>query len=439
MGGERTILGRVAWAAALAAFAAALVSAISTSVLAAFLLQRAEDRRLHDAAMVLAQELEEGPAEDARVRAIALDEAHETQHSGITFAILGADNRPIAGDGRIGPAPSAECETRDLLRVCKAQTANGLTSIAASRHSLPTSLFTFAALAAALLAGIVTWVVSRPLSRAALTPLANLRSRLSTVDLTGGAAPDLGPEEKVLEVSQLRETIEQLLARVQHSIEQARRFAANAAHEMRTPLTALSAELELLHEETSANETSDGLFRIERKVSELRTLVERLLILATPKAAATERSEIVSLRDLVEDAATALSPKASTPIHICVETDALVRGDSVLLGLMVTNALSNASKFGESVDIAIQAQGDQAILQIDDRGPGIEASDRERVFEAFFRTKDAVHRRVPGHGLGLALIRHIAESHSGSAAFQDKQSGGARLEIRLPLAPHYSE
>lgn len=435
MPGERSLLGRVAWAAALAAFAAALISAIATSVLAAFLLQRAEDRRLHDAVMVLALELEEGPAADERVQAIALDEAHETQHSGITFAILDSANRHIAGDDRVGASPSDECETRGVLRVCRAQTSNGLTAIAASRQSLPTSLFAVAAITAALFAGAATWIACRPISRAAIAPLARLRSQLSTVDVEGGAAPDLGPLELVLEVDQMRETVEQLLARVQQSIDQARRFAANAAHEMRTPLTALSAELELLREETSSSETSDSLSRIERKVSELRTLVERLLILATPKAASTERNEIVSLRDLVEDAAAALAPKAGSSVHpLGVEADALVRGDSVLLGMMVTNALSNAYKFGDAVDVAIHTGEGQAILLFDDLGPGIEATERERVFEAFFRSKDAIQRRIPGHGLGLALIRHIAESHSGSASFHDKPSGGARLEIRLPLA-----
>jgi nitrogen-specific signal transduction histidine kinase len=83
---------------------------------------------------------------------------------------------------------------------------------------------------------------------------------------------------------------------------------------------------------------------------------------------------------------------------------------------------------GRTVTITAPVAGE------DDDGPGVEASERERAFEPFFRSSEALRRRVPGHGLGLALIRHIATTHGGSATLVDKRTQGARLEIRLPSA-----
>ena len=116
------------------------------------------------------------------------------------------------------------------------------------------------------------------------------------------------------------------------------------------------------------------------------------------------------------------------------ETDALVRGDAVLLGSMVANAIANALKFGSAVRIGVSVSGEFAIICVDDDGPGITGADRERVFDPFFRTDDALQRRLPGHGLGLALVRHVAEMHGGHASFASKATHGARLEMRVRAA-----
>lgn len=439
MKGARTsLVGRVAWAAALAACSAALVAAAATSVLAAFLLQGAEDRRLREAALTLAMELSEEPPTATHVEEIVRDETEETEHTGILFAAFDHQGQRIAGDLRIRIAERGECalNASESLRLCAADSTNGLIAVAASAHSLPTSLFAISALVAALVAGAAAWLVSRPLSRTAIAPLARLRRRLAELDIDAATQTDLGPAEHVWEVDELRKTMTQLLGRVNQAIDQARRFAANAAHELRTPLTTVRAELELLIEAArripEIPEASENLARVERRIAELGLLIERLLILATPKSAPSEGSEMVSLRDVIEDAIASL-PVESREVVSSHEEDALIRGDAVLMTTLVTNALSNALKFGQRVRVEVHVQGREAVLCFEDDGPGLSAEDRERVFEPFFRTVDADRRRIPGHGLGLALVRHIADTHGGSVSFLDTEKG-ARLEVRLPIA-----
>src|SRR5690606_4923847 len=171
----------------------------------------------------------------------------------------------------------------------------------------------------------------------------------------------------------------------------------------------------------------------QQKLLELAVLVERLLILSVLVRSAADAHEAVSLRDLLEDVVEAL-PSADRARVELSESDALVHGDAVLLGTMATNAIANGLKFGSAVTTGVSIVDDEAVVHIDDDGPGIEGESRERAFEPFFRSSEALRQRVPGHGLGLALIRHIAETHGGEAAFVDKPTCGARLEIRLPSA-----
>jgi signal transduction histidine kinase len=409
-------------------------------MIAAFMLQRAEDRRLQEAALVLADEISEAPSSPNNVEEIVHEEREETNHTGILFAVFDKNGRLVAGEKRIPMPGSTSCETsgRETLRVCRAKTSHGLVAVAASAHAMPSSLFVLSACIATLLAGVVAWFASRPVSRMAIAPLSRLRANLALLNVDGGEAPDFGPFENVLEVDQLRSTIEQLLRRVNRAIELAQRFAANAAHELRTPLTSVRAELELLSEDlTLPPETMANIARVQNKIIEMGVLVERLLVLATPKSMPSEPMEMVSLRDLIEDVVATFTSSEGKQIQT-VETDALVRGDAVLLGTMLGNAIANALKIGHEVRVNVLSSDESATIQIDDDGPGVENADRERVFEPFFRTSEALHRRIPGHGLGLALIRHIAESHGGRASFADKPGRGARLEIQLPTAGHSS-
>lgn len=145
----------------------------------------------------------------------------------------------------------------------------------------------------------------------------------------------------------------------------------------------MSTELELLAESTQIDEARSDLLRAQKKLSDLAVLVVRLLILATPRRTSADESEIVSIRDLLEDVVATL-PAADRERVRTSKGDALVKGDAVLLATMAGNMISNGLKFDEQVTTEVRIEGGLAIIQIDDDGPGIAIGERERVFEQRF-------------------------------------------------------
>ncbi len=434
---ETSLVRRAAWSSALAASASALLAAFATIALASYLVRRAEDRRLGETAVTFATELDHEGVDLAAIREVQRDESDEMSHTGMLFAVYDANERLLVGDRRLGLPSTPGCMTANAntLRVCRTSTANGLSAVVGAAHTTILPLLAGASVLAALLAAALARLASRPLSRYVVAPLTRLRERIAQIDIDAISHADLGPPEHVAEVDALRSTIGQLIVRVERALSLAQRFAANAAHELRTPLTSVSAELELLAEAMGESDARADAQRAQQKLGELSVLVERLLILSVPARTTNDAHELVSLRDLVEDAMEVLPSADRARIRLpFADADALVRGDAAILGTMVANALSNALKFGSAVTIAIEIADASSVLRVDDDGPGIAGAERERAFEPFFRTADALRRRLPGHGLGLALIRHIAQTHGGDAAFVDKAERGARLEIRLPIA-----
>ena len=431
----RSLLTRVAVGATLSAALAALVAAIVTSTFATYLVNRSDDRRIGDAAAVLAGELDDPGRAHMTVSEIVADEHREMSHTGIGFAVFDASSRElIAGDVNVPLVTSGSCVLSRALHVCsRATRERGLQVVAATAYNRIASLLALSSAVAALLAGIGAWWASRPMARLMIGPLSELRRRVGLAAVSGGRAADLGPSIGILEVDELRETIRDLLSRIAEEVQHAERFAADAAHELRTPLTSIRGELELLAEGTELSpETLADLTRAKSKLVELQSLVERLLVLAVPSQREHATSELISLQDVIEDL-TAQMPAADRQRLQLGEPrgDVVIYGDVMLLGTLVSNALSNALKFGSVVRASVFEAGNDAVLLISDDGPGVPVDHRQRVFEPFIRVPSAVERRVSGHGLGLTLIAHVARWHGGSAKFIDG-SPGAHLEVRLP-------
>lgn len=405
-----TLLSRVTRGAALFALASALLAALVTSALTELLVQREEDRRLRDAAVVLADEFPTGKED---IAATVADELRETNHMALVFAVFDGQ-RWLAGDSQLLAPVADGCRDALELRACTVTSASGLRVVAAGRRAQTRIWLAVAAVLSVLVATVLALVTSRPLARTLVAPLTRLRDHLE--HLQPGQKPDLGQREGVEEIDSLRETLAQLLQRLSAALAQAERFAANAAHELRTPLTAIRGQLELLESQDPA------VPRVRQSVARLETLVERLLVLATPADVRPAVLESLSLRDAVEDAIASI-PDAQR-VELKVEDDSVLRADGMLVQVMLSNALQNATRFGSHVRVTVSHAGPLARVLIEDDGPGIPPEERVRVFEAF-------HRLAPGgHGLGLALIAHLTKRYGGSARFLDAEKG-ARLELTM--------
>jgi two-component system, OmpR family, sensor kinase len=433
IGPPRSMARRVASVALLSAALGGLTAATLAAAVVDRALTQQADIRLRGATDTLAGELDEDEKRFAtdEIRRTLDDENQEIVTSGIRLAAY-AGERLVAGDRAVPRPPDGTCETRgrlpDRVHAC-ARPYHQLTLIAAqpSDDVRLLGLYALACLAAVVLGVLVGGLSSTALTRWAVRPLEELTAALERLK-PEASRPELGPPSPSDDVESIRRALLDLLDRVNGLIGQARRFAGDAAHELRTPLASVRAELELLAE-ASEGPARAALERASARTERLAGLVERLLVLALPSQNLARGFENVALSDVISDAIAALAPEQRQRVHSELIAEGLVRGDERLLASLVTNALENALKFSRgAVSVRLtETEADELRLEVSDHGPGIPPELRARVFEAFFRASGT----EPGHGLGLALIGHIARVHGGVAGFAEASSG-ARLVVTLP-------
>ena len=438
----RSMASRVAWvaltSAALGGLAAALVAILAVDRV----ISDAADQRLRAATITLAGELDEEKDRGEKlekIRETVDDENHEIVSSRIRLGAF-REGRLIAGDESLFEPPGVDgCESRLIehgrTRACSTP-YRSLVLVAAQPIDQVSLYWLYAcAIFGAIVLGAGTGALSsRALSHWAVGPLEALTRALRSSTLDAPTKLELGPPGDYEEVEAVRSALRDLTLRLQALLAQAHRFAGDAAHELRTPLTALRAELELLAEERPASERP-ALERTVLRVRRLSELVDRLLVLALPTDNLRQGFETVALADLAEEVKHELSENECARVRLDLAEDGLVRGDPRLLGALLANAVQNALKFAPDGEVGLRVSegvngelGHEVRVEVSDRGPGIPAELRSRVFEPFYRANSGA---VAGHGLGLALIAHIARAHGGSAAFEDA-AGGSRLVVRLP-------
>lgn len=435
----RSIASRVAWVALTSAALGGLAAAIVAIMAVDRLIAEAADQRLRAATVTLAGELdEEGKETPEKIRSTVDDENDEIVTSGIRLAVF-RNGVLDAGDTFMFAPAAGACESRMIergrLRAC-ARSYRELELVAAQPIDAAWLywLYGCAAFGAVVLGAGTGALSSRALSRWAVDPLDTLARALRKSMSGAPAQLELGPRSEYEEVEAVRSALSDLTLRLQVQLDQATRFAADAAHELRTPLTALRAELELLAEEQPASD-KPALERACTRVERLSVLVDRLLVLALPSENLRQGFEAVALADLAEEVRHDLSAADRARVELTLSDDGLVRGDPRLLASLLANALTNALKFAPEGNVEVRveqresADGAREVrLEIADHGPGIPPELRDRVFLPFYRINAG---SIAGHGLGLALIAHIARAHGGSAEFEARQPG-TRLLIRLP-------
>jgi len=260
-------------------------------------------------------------------------------------------------------------------------------------------------------------------------------------DTTGPSrAPGRLPEPTADdELAALARTLNQMLARLDAAAQRERGFLADAAHELRSPIATLRTSLEVALAHPAGVDWPDTATGLHLDVLRLGRLVDDLLALARLDSGTTRPAQLVNLADIACQTVTASGAGGSRPgttPHVVLQAEpVLVNVPPEALRRAVANLVDNARRAArQTVRISTYRQGDDAVLYVDDDGPGIPASDRERIFERFGRLDDSRSRDDGGTGLGLAIVRATARSAGGDVSVTDSPLGGARFALQLPAA-----
>jgi signal transduction histidine kinase len=277
----------------------------------------------------------------------------------------------------------------------------------------------------------------------AMRPIAGLTRAAREVARTRDPDITLPKPQANDEVSELAHTFEDMLQELSAAREETeatlarqRKFVADASHELRTPLTSILANLELLEAELAGEQRdmADSALRSSRR---MRRLVGDLLLLARADAGRDVPRAPVDLAAVAAEAAGEAGALSSDhPVSLDLPGPVMVDGvaDDLhrLAGNLIENALIHTAA-GTPVTVSVRRDGDTAVLEVADRGPGVPLDMRERVFERFARGGGDVAPRG-GSGLGLAIVRAVASSHGGEVELRDAEGGGASFVVSLPAA-----
>ncbi len=281
-----------------------------------------------------------------------------------------------------------------------------------------------------LLAGFLGWWTSRRLLRP-ISRVASAAERLASGGLDTRLPPESDPD-----LRRLAGSFNDMADAIQTRIEREVRFASDVSHELRSPITALSAATEVLdgRRDDLPERTQQALDVVVGQVRRFDQMVMDLLELSRIDAGSTElHREEVTMRELV----TRIVQRygfADTPVEISKKAPDMVRLDKLRFERILANLLENAREHaGGPTKVSVDIQGRRAIvLTVEDAGPGVARGERSRIFERFARGSAARHR--VGTGLGLALVAEHAQAHGGEAWVEDRPGGGAKFKVSFPEA-----
>ena len=277
------------------------------------------------------------------------------------------------------------------------------------------------------------------LSRRALRPVDEMTASAEAVSV-GDLSARLTVPRTNDELQRLGEAWNRMLDRISGSVQQMRRFTADAAHELRTPTAIIRSGAELaLHRERASEDYQSVLRTIEKEAACLSELIEDLMWLARHDAGTLPiRREPVNLIEVAAEAAVAIqsvAAKRAVTVRVAqrAERGAMVRGDEASLRRLVLILLDNAIKFSSGstdVEVGVSAPDGRVRLEVRDRGRGVSAEHLPHVFDRFYRCDPA--RTTEGAGLGLSIARAIVEDHGGTIAMTSGASEGTVVTVDIP-------
>ncbi|MDM0046541.1 ATP-binding protein [Variovorax dokdonensis] len=237
------------------------------------------------------------------------------------------------------------------------------------------------------------------------------------------------PEEGQDEVGDLSRRFNEAATRVETLVRSHKSLLANASHELRSPLTRIRMAVELMGENANAGTRAE----ISRNIAELDQLIDEILLASRLDSREADMGTVESVELVGLAAEECARTNADLDLAEGIDTSQLtVHGVPRLLRRAIRNLLENARRYGAGeITLQLKAQGPNAQVVVNDRGPGVPQGLRERIFEPFYRLPGASEREG-GVGLGLALVKSIAERHGGSVRCDERPGGGASFVITLP-------
>ena len=286
--------------------------------------------------------------------------------------------------------------------------------------------------AVTLLSGILAYFVSGR----ALKPLRSFASQVEMVQMTNLA--DMKIDEDVLpEFKQLSRSFNQMLERLNTAFSAQRQFTGNAAHELRTPLALMQAQLELFSAEHPdvQPETAEFLTLLREQTERLIQMTRTLLEMSNLRQVA--RNERIQLAPMIEEIFTDLAPLSDKRgVTLTAEGNGIMTGSDALIYRLIFNLTENAVKYnrqGGSVRVSVTQKPEKLLLRVSDTGCGIPKEYQRSIFQPFFRVDKSRSREYGGAGLGLSLVWEIADLHGGSVWVEESSDKGTTIAVELPI------
>mgnify|MGYP000936274814 CR=1 FL=1 len=285
--------------------------------------------------------------------------------------------------------------------------------------------------AVTLLSGILAYFVSGR----ALKPLRSFASQVEQVQLNNLADMRID-EDAISEFRQLSRSFNQMLERLNNAFSAQRQFTGNAAHELRTPLALMQAQLELFSAEHPdvRPETAEFLTLLREQTERLTQMTRTLLEMSNLRQVA--RNERIQLAPMIEEIFTDLAPLSDKlGVTLTAEGDGIMTGSDALIYRLIFNLTENAVKYnrpGGSVRVSVTQEPEKLLLRVSDTGCGIPKVYQHSIFQPFFRVDKSRSREYGGAGLGLSLVWEIANLHGGSVWVEESSDKGTTIAVELP-------
>ena len=286
--------------------------------------------------------------------------------------------------------------------------------------------------AVTLLSGILAYFVSGR----ALKPLRSFTSQVEQVQLNNLADMRID-EDAISEFRQLSRSFNQMLERLNNAFSAQRQFTGNAAHELRTPLALMQAQLELFSAEHPdvRPETAEFLTLLREQTERLIQMTRTLLEMSNLRQVA--RNERIQLAPMIEEIFTDLAPLAEkSGISLERNGDGAMIGSDALIYRLLFNLTENAIKYNRpngSVRVSVSQEDKQLLFRVSDTGCGIPKEFQRSIFHPFFRVDKSRSREYGGAGLGLSLVWEIADLHGGSVWVEESSEKGTVIAVKLPM------